>query len=79
MALALLDSTLSTPKLLKCSSVMVPLKAVLINYSIEKLCSQDAVLMGSASTILHSLNIWWKTSLNGSRTTVSSINAFGVS
>ena len=31
MALALLDSTISTPKLLKCSSVIVLLKAVLIN------------------------------------------------
>lgn len=57
MALFLLDSTLSTPKLLKCSSVMVHLKAVLINFSIEKLHSRDAVLTGNASAILHSLNM----------------------
>jgi len=55
MALALLDSILGTPKLLKRSSGMVLLKAVLINFSLEKLRSQDAVLTGSASAILHSL------------------------
>uniref|UniRef100_A0A3B3BF58 Protein kinase domain-containing protein n=1 Tax=Oryzias melastigma TaxID=30732 RepID=A0A3B3BF58_ORYME len=59
--IALLDSTLCTT-LLKRSSVMVLLKAVLIHFSVEKLCSHQTVLTGRTSATLQSFNIWWKIS-----------------
>lgn len=71
-ALALLDSTLSTPRSLSLSLFMVVRKWFFISFNVEKLRSQAAVLTGRAMAILHNLNSSKRTSLNGSRNSVNS-------